>query len=131
MSFPHFGPIHSVKRPTKARRVPRRPPSCHLAHAWGGRESFIRPGWDLTLFISYFPQLKIGSKLLHPWGAGRWEGGGSPDGPLATLTVGRPPWPTAGGPPIEMGWQQAHTSLYVAFGWRVGFGEGARVGHKY
>lgn len=53
--------------------MPQRP-HCHPGpHTGGSQRAFHPAGPDLTPFISYFPQLKIGSKLLLSGGGGGRE----------------------------------------------------------
>lgn len=98
-----------------------------------GREgAFHQPGRGLTPFISYFPQLKIGSKLL--WSRERGEKGGRRQSP---------PWPTGHphlGPATlaHCGWVGSWGGVgagprlpaRVSFGLRAGLGDGARARHS-
>lgn len=126
-SFPHFGPIHGVKRPTKARRVPQRPELPSGLH-WGRERAFHQAGRGLTPSISYFPQLKIGSKLLWPRrrggkGGGRLARAHPPPSPCAShpglLRVGGQ-WGRSGDGTIS------HRTCLM----RAGLGAGARAGHE-
>lgn len=96
---------------------------------WGRERAFHRAGRGLTPFISYFPQLKIGSKLL--WPGGEREGGGSlptAHPPPTALTLGQPPWPIAVGG--QWGWSGNWTQSHGTCLTRAGLGAGARAGHK-
>lgn len=123
-TFPHFGPIHSVKRPTKARRVPWRPELPSGLHS--GREpAFHQRGRDFTPFISYFPQPKIGSKLLRG-GGGR--GGREKASPRPTLASSdhpghggwASPWGLVGAGPRLV----ARASSGPELAWKRGQGQG-------
>lgn len=114
--------------------MPRRPQCCHLARTQGGSEPLIRPGRDLTLCVSYFPQLKTPRAAPVQGERGRRRQ------PPQLATAHPPPSPWAGHPgPLRVGGQLGRgrqgggswttSPARVSSGPRAAWGRGL-AGHK-
>lgn len=120
-----FTVLNGPQRPGVCLGGPELPSGPH----WGRERAFHRAGRGLTPFISYFPQLKIGSKLLWP----RGRGGGRRQPPRGPPTTRRPHLGPAAlahcgwaGRGVACGWE--HVSRHVSHsGWP---GAGAGAGHE-